>query len=164
MSRTISLLEGLLSDESVSAKEHVMETASQHVSNVQERLDGNFETIVRELTVAWGDPEFNTYVEVEVPPEKPGDETKIKKNIVPSWSNGTAKNGGDPKALRLCYWRRDGNTFYVVTRVEMDKERDRPLYYEVAIGARKKADMKGNERLRHAKPSVWETIRSWFTG
>ncbi|MCC7528686.1 MAG: hypothetical protein IT342_09200 [Candidatus Melainabacteria bacterium] len=155
MSKTVTLMEALLKDPSVSVREHVVESASPHVSNVKQTFEKQYETLVSEIGKEWGYPIFNSTFD---DPENP-------KAVAPAWSVGNPKDGGESKTLKLSYWKRDNIINYILLRTEVDPQKNnRPLYYEIVIGGKRRVS-EGNvkvDALRQAKPSVWSTIRSWF--
>lgn len=154
MANCVPIMDRLLEDPTVNSREHSLETASYHVSNVKEKFEGQFDQLVREISKDWGLPIFNASFE-ETP--------EGKKNNTPSWCVGTARDGGVPKTLRLAYWKREQKLNYLALRTEVDEEKDRPLYYELVVGSRRRATESINVgKMRHSKPNVWETIRSWF--
>lgn len=181
MSSAIAILEKLLEDETVSFKEHVLETASTHVSNVQQRFESSFDSYVRDISAIWGEPEFNSQIRKEPnepPPEpsaeeEPSDNGEHKKKplstVVPNWCKGTARNGGEPKALRLAHWKKPDGLMYIVLRTEVDpKKNDRPIYYDLVLGARRRKQEvdKGTVKLRQTKEhwmaGVVGIINYWF--
>src|SRR5580658_7550802 len=146
MSSAIAVLEKLLGDETVASKEHLMETASPHISNAQQRFEQSFDNLVREISTIWGDPEFNSQITkgddelLPAPSEEPAEGEQAEpverkernlSTVVPAWSRGTARSGGTPKALRLAHWKRPDGLMYVVLRTEIDAKKDRPLYFDL---------------------------------
>lgn len=141
----------LLDDPKLNSREHVLETASYHVSNVKEQFSNQFERLVTEISSTWGHPVFTCTLDDE------------KKIAPPKWSIGEARDGGVPRTLKLTYWKRDGRIDYIALRTEIDEEKERNLYYEIVIGARRRTgDSVKIEAIRHSKPTFWGTIRSWF--
>lgn len=69
MSGAVTILEKLLDDQSVSSKEHILDTASRHVSNVEDRFVKSYDSLVREITANWGLPQFNNTVDDNTPDE-----------------------------------------------------------------------------------------------
>lgn len=155
MSKTVTLMEALLKDPSVSVREHVVESASPHVSNVKQTFEGKFESLVSEIGKEWGHPIFNSTFD---DPDNP-------KAVAPSWSVGNPKDGGEAKTLKLSYWKRDNIINYILLRTEVDPQKNnKPLYYEIVIGGKRRIS-EGNIRvdgLRQQKTTIWGTIRSWF--
>ncbi|PZM81587.1 MAG: hypothetical protein DKT66_20515 [Candidatus Melainabacteria bacterium] len=155
MSKTVTLMEALLKDPSVSVREHVVESASPHVSNVKQTFEGKFESLVSEIGKEWGHPIFNSTFD---DPDNP-------KAVAPSWSVGNPKDGGEAKTLKLSYWKRDNIINYILLRTEVDPQKNnKPLYYEIVIGGKRRIS-EGNikvDGLRQQKPTIWGTIRSWF--
>jgi hypothetical protein len=148
-------MEALLKDPSVSVREHVVESASPHVSNVKQTFEGKFESLVSEIGKEWGHPIFNSTFD---DPDNP-------KAVAPSWSVGNPKDGGEAKTLKLSYWKRDNIINYILLRTEVDPQKNnKPLYYEIVIGGKRRIS-EGNikvDGLRQQKPTIWGTIRSWF--
>ncbi|HEY9776889.1 MAG TPA: hypothetical protein V6C81_24205 [Planktothrix sp.] len=188
MSSAIAVLEKLLNDESVNNKEHLLETASPHILNAEQRFEQSFDTIVREISTIWGDPEFNSQIkkgddellpapgeEEEAPEgEQPQEAAERKERnlstVVPAWSRGTARSGGQIKALRLAHWKRPDGLMYIVLRTELDpKKNDRPLYYDLILGARRRKQEvdRGSERLRQTEEN-WKSqvvqALNWLRG
>lgn len=155
MSSTIAVFERLLDDDSVTAREHVLESASPHVAKVQDRLEQNFDSIVKEVSLIWGEPEFHGNVpEPEPPSEGDSEQKKARPNTIPAWCQGTARNGGASKALRVCYWKRPHATNYIVLRTEIDSKKNRPIDYSIVLGARRRTgtvDVKAVAALRQQK-------------
>ncbi len=155
MSKTVTLMEALLKDPAVSVREHVVESASPHISNAKQTFEGKYETLVSEIGKEWGYPIFNSTFD---DPENP-------KAVAPAWSVGSPKDGGEAKTLKLSYWKRDNIINYILLRTEVDPQKNnRPLYYEIVIGGKRRIS-EGNVKvdgLRQQKPSLWGTIRSWF--
>lgn len=133
----------------VPVKEHVLESASRHVADVEDKFNEQYDKLVREATIAWGKPEFNN------------DMSHVRlKNVMPSWSDGIARNGGESRAQRLCYWRKDGIIKYIVLRTEVN-DKDTPIYYDLVIGARRKPiDGIRISSLRHRKTGFLELLQS----
>lgn len=154
MSKTCTLIDALLQDPAVSVREHVLENASCHVSNVKQNIEKQYENLVKEIGTEWGYPIFNSTFD---DPDNP-------KAIAPGWSVGSPKDGGDPKTLKLSYWKRENCINYIVLRTETDpKKNDKPLYYELVIGSKRKLTEHARvDKIRQVKPSVWGTVRSWF--
>jgi len=164
-SSAVSILDRLLDEESVSSKEHTLETASPRIANVQDRFSHTFDEIVKEISVSWGRPTFNNSVAGDTASNAEemlageGDRKPLA-NVVPSWSNGKPKNGGECKAVRLCYWKRNDAINYVVFRIESEKASSKPMNYELVLGARR--------RDREAQTRSMDKIRGqkehWLTG
>jgi hypothetical protein len=181
MPKSISIIERLLGEESVQTNEHVIETASRHVSNVEERFSDSFDSLVKEISSVWGAPQFNSTVpgmddhEAQEQEEsieeqsatngggsseqKEGERKKRKlSNVVPPWSNGKSKTPGCKcKALRLSYWRRTNLVGYVVLRAEFDIEKNVPITYDLILGARRR----GQEASRQIQ-SLKQVKQGWF--
>jgi hypothetical protein len=181
MSSAIAILEKLLADETVTAKEHLLETASPHISNAQQRFEQTFDSIVRDISTIWGDPEFNSSIkkgEDELLPA-PGEESEQPENgekkernlstVVPPWCKGAPRSGGTPVALRLAHWKKPDGLMYVVLRTEIDPKKDRPLYYDLVLGARRRKQEvdRGTEKLRQSKED-WKShvvsALNWLRG
>lgn len=180
MSSAIPILEHLLDEASVNSKEHVIETASRHVSNVESRLSENFDSLVHEISTIWGAPQFNSTVpgsehedeeEEDIEEQSTSDaggagkqdasrKKKKLRNVVPPWSNGTSRSGGQCKALRLSYWKRPDQIGYVVLRVEIDTKKNMPLSYDLILGARRRGAEPGRNV---AKFKQVEGQRHWFS-
>ena len=165
MSSAIVILEKLLHDDTVTSKEHLLETASRHVDNAQQRFETTFDGMVHEISAIWGEPEFNSQIRkepIQMPNPEPQSESEQKTSIrkplgtvVPHWCSGTARSGGTPKALRLAHWKKPDGLMYIVLRTEIDAKKDVPLYYDLVLGARRrKQDVdRHTERLRQQKES-----------
>lgn len=165
----ILILERLLDDESVNSKEHLLETASPNLSNVEDRLNTTFDQLVHEISTAWGRPQFNSRVsldssKVEIQEtESEGAEGEGAKkqlnSVVPSWSNGTARNAGMPKALRLSYWKRPDALSYIVLRTELDlKKNNRPMHYDIVLGSRRRS-----QESSRAVKQLRQTEEHWMS-
>jgi hypothetical protein len=183
MSSAIAILEKLLEDDTVTFKEHLLETASRHVDNAQQRFENTFDGIVRDISTIWGAPEFNSHIrkepnqmpDPEPPPADSQDSTQEKKpkkplsTVVPSWCQGTARSGGTPKALRMAHWKKPDGLVYIVLRTEIDAKKDIPLYYDLILGARRRKQEVGQhtENLRHQKENWMQhvvTAFNWLLG
>lgn len=144
---------GAISTES--NKEHVIESASRHVTNVMERFDQQYKSMVTELTTAWGLPQFNHHF------EETNNDSRI---LFPSWSTGTGPNGGKTRALRLCYWKTDNDIRYVMVRAESDDlDEDKLIYFALILGVRKKRTVRLNIDKSKHNPTTLTTFASWFT-
>lgn len=136
-SSTLIILDRLLDQSGISeTKEHVLEQASYAVDNVQQRLLGKFEQLVKEISEEIGSPEFNASTE-----------SQDGKNPMPSWVTGGKANDSSQKVLRLSYWKREIGISYVILRIELDSK-DRPKYYDLVLGARRRVK---NEPIKIAK-------------
>jgi hypothetical protein len=125
----VALLQRMLDlDTLVPVREHVLETASPRVANVKDKVTRHFDKIVRQATEAWGKPDFNNHLT---------NDARLK-TVVPAWSDGNGRNGGEPQALHLCYWRQNGILKYIVLRTEIDLQTGAPMYYDLIVGARRK--------------------------
>jgi hypothetical protein len=187
MTNAITIIERLLGESKVQSNEHVIETASRHVSNVERRFSESFDLLVKEISGVWGSPQFNSTVpgmndpvveeeEEESADEQSttqgsgGDQVRKKKklrNIVPPWSNGKSKTpGGVCKALRLAYWRRTTMVAYVVLRAEFDKEKDVPITYDLILGARRRGQeqSKSFQQLKQTNKGWFRPFINWLFG
>lgn len=154
MGSTIVILDRLLDQAGTSeSKEHVIEQASYAVSNVQQRLLGNFEGLVEEISNELGKPEFNASTV----------ESDDKTNPMPMWVVGNKANDSARKILRLSYWKRDGGISYVLLRMEVDSK-DRPKYYDLVLGGRKrtKSDTGKITKMRSADTSFLGWVKRMF--
>jgi hypothetical protein len=157
MGSTIVILDRLLDQAGTSeSKEHVLEQASYAVDNVQQRLLGNFEGLVEEITTELGKPEFNASTVAT------GEE---KANPMPSWVVGAKANDASKKILRLSYWKRDSGISYVILRMEVDSK-DRPKYYDLVLGARRrtKSDTGAITKMRSTDTSFLGWVKRMFAG
>jgi hypothetical protein len=153
MGSTIVILDRLLDQASTTeSKEHVLEQASYAVLDVQQRLMGNFEGLVAEISDELGKPEFNASTVSEE-----------RSNPMPSWVLGNKANDASLKILRLSYWKRDGGISYVILRMEVDSK-DRPKYYDLVLGARRrtKTDTVQITKLRTADMSFMGWVKRMF--
>lgn len=174
MSDPVTIIERLLAENNVQANEHVIETASRHVSNVETRFAEAFDAKVKQITNVWGGPQFNSTVPgLDDEPEEEeesydeqatssggtGEGKKRKlRNVVPPWANGKSKTpGGKCKALRLAYWRRSNLVGYVVLRAEYDTEKNVPITYDLSLGARRRGQ-EASRSIQHLK----QTNQGWF--
>lgn len=183
----IGIIERLLVESSVQSKEHVIETASRHVSNVERRFSESFDLLVKEISGVWGRPQFNSTVpgmddpeeeEIEESAEEQsttvggtGGEGERKKkklrNVVPPWSNGKSKTpGGKCKALRLAYWRRTNMVAYVVLRAEFDTEKNVAITYDLILGARRRGQERSEsfQQLKQTKQGWLRPFLNWLFG
>jgi len=136
---------------STDCREHILEQAHWGVADVQQRMLRTFDQLVQEITQDWGVPEFNARTDQESEDEK--------KHPMPSWVTGSRKGESSEKILRLSYWRREGNVNYVLLRIELDSK-DRPNYYNLVLGARKrhKTETVKVDKLRNTSTSFWSWI------
>ena len=157
MTSAVAILERLLDDQAQNSKEHVVETASPHVANVEDRMDLAFDTLVQEITSTYGVPDFAN--------SRSTGEEKIQ-SVLPKWSEGTARVQGDVKTMRLSYWKRPEGTFYIVLRTEFDPKKNRNSYYDLSLGARRKSteSMPKVDRLRNTKEHWLNKVIPFFTG
>jgi hypothetical protein len=164
MTSAIALLEKLLEDDTVSFKEHVIESSSRHVE--QERCEQSFNNVVREITAIWNEPEFNSQIrkQSEEKLTASGEYKKVLATVVPPWCQGMPKHGGIPKALRLAHWKRPEGILYVVLRTEIDAEKNRPLYYDLVLGARRRSPDVGRTtvKLRQTKKTWMAHVVEFF--
>ena len=144
MNSAVAILEKLLDDKTVNYKEHVLETASRHVSDAESRFEKKFDDVVHEISAIWGEPEFNSQIRKEpeaqeIQPTAEGEQPKkALGTVVPQWCQGAPRNGGRPKPLRLAHWKNSDGVLYVVLRTELDQVKDLPLYYDLILGARRR--------------------------
>ncbi len=157
MTSAVAILERLLDDQAQNSKEHVMETASPHLSNVEDRMDKTFDSMVKEISEAFGVPDFAN--------SRPTGEEKMQ-SVLPKWSDGTPKSGGSPKTMRLSYWKRPEGTFYIVLRTEFDPKKERNVHYDLSLGARRKSPEATPrvDRLRNTKEHWFNKVLPFFTG
>jgi hypothetical protein len=149
-------MERLLGEDSAeSNKEHVIESASRHVTNILEKFDPQYDSMVAELTSAWGAPQFN---------HRPEDTNENSRIMFPSWSSGTGPHRGKTQALRLCYWKNEKSTRYVMVRGESDDlDKEKLIYFALVLGVRKKRVVRLNIDKSKHNPKTLTTFTSWFT-
>ncbi len=174
MNSAIAILEKLITDPSVTSKEHVLETASRHSSDAQGRFEQSFERVVSEISAIWGNPEFNSQIRKEAegtdPQQSSGGELKrVLGTVVPPWCQGSPRHGGKPKALRLAHWKKPEGVLYIVLRTELDGEKEIPLYYDLVLGARRRKPEvdRSTAQLRQSKESWFKHLIAffdWFRG
>ncbi len=186
MTNAITIIERLLGESSIQSNEHIIETASRHVSNVERRFSESFDLLVKEIGSVWGRPQFNSTVPGMDEPEEeeeesieeqsttgggtaePGERKKKKlRNVVPPWSNGKSKTpGGKCKALRLAYWRRTTMVAYVVLRAEFDTEKNVPITYDLILGARRRGQeqSKSFQQLKQTNKGWFRPFINWLFG
>lgn len=155
MGSTLVILDRLLDQAGTSeSKEHVLEQASYAVDNVQQRLLGNFETLVQEISSEIGKPEFNASTV----------DSEEKSNPMPSWVVGSKANDASKKILRLSYWKRESGISYVILRMEVDSK-DRPKYYDLVLGARRrtKSDTGKITKMRSTDTSFLGWVKRMFS-
>lgn len=166
MNSAVAILEKLIEDNTVTSKEHVLETASRHASDAQTRFENSFEQTVREISAAWGEPEFNSAIKkesvvaVEPAQSESGEQQQPKRSlgtVVPPWCQGAPRHGGKPKALRLAHWKKPEGVLYIVLRTELDGEREIPLYYDLVLGARRR-----KPEVDRSTQQLRQTNKSWM--
>ncbi len=145
MSTPTTILDRLLEEApNTTCREHVLEQASYAVDNVQQRFLGKFDTLISEISNDWGQPEFNASTSA----------TDEGKSPIPSWVTGSRQGESAQKVLRLSYWKRTNGISYVLLRLELDSK-DRPNYYDLVLGARRKnkAESVRVDKLRNTDTS-----------
>jgi hypothetical protein len=156
MNSAVAIFERLLSGDD-QQKEHVLETASPHLSDAQGKLFAQVDKMVGEIGAVFGAPDFSA---------TPTPEDKVKTSL-PSWSVGTPKNGGTVQTLRLVYWKRPESTFYIVVRTETHPQKDKKMYYDLVLGAKRRnpeAALPKVDRLRNTKEHWLNKVLPFFTG
>ncbi|CAN5229387.1 hypothetical protein BH10CYA1_BH10CYA1_07930 [soil metagenome] len=187
MTNAITIIERLLGESSIQSNEHVIETASRHVSNVERRFSESFDLLVKEIGAVWGRPQFNSTVPGMDEPEEEEEEESVEepstsiggtgeqgerkkkklRNVVPPWSNGKSKTpGGKCQALRLAYWRRTTMVAYVVLRAEFDTEKNVPITYDLILGARRRGQeqSKSFQQLKQTEKGWLRPFINWLFG
>lgn len=145
MTTHTTILDRLLDEApNTTCREHVLEQASYAVDNVQQKFVGKFEALVSEISTDWGQPEFNASTS----------STEEGKNPIPAWVTGSRQGESAQKVLRLSYWKRANGISYVLLRLELDSK-DRPNYYDLVLGARRKnrTEAVKVDKLRNTDPS-----------
>lgn len=156
-SSALAILERLLEND-VQQKEHVLETFSPHLGDLQARMGETFEKLVSECSTVLGPADFNC---------APSKEDKVK-TTMPVWSIGAPRAGGSLQTLRLTYWKRPDSFFYIALRTEIHPQKDKPMHYDLLLGARRrKEEVRDNlkmDRLRNTKTHWISKVLPFFTG
>ncbi len=152
MGVAVNLMDKLLleADKAGMSREHVLEQAHYASYNVQESMLKRFVEVVGQVEAELGKPEQQIELERE----------DGKRTQIPKCLQDTAKKTSSEKLLRVAFWRRDDGYNYVCLKVELDS-RDRPNYYNLVLGARRKISQKINvESMRKKQP--WWAFWLWF--
>ncbi|HEY9684422.1 MAG TPA: hypothetical protein V6C86_22770 [Oculatellaceae cyanobacterium] len=156
MTSAVAILERLL-DSDATQKEHILETFSPHLGDLQTRMGDTFEKLIGECTAVFGPADFNC---------NPGAD-KVRQTL-PSWSAGTAKNGGNLQTLRLAYWKRPDSLYYIALRTEIHPQKEKSMYYDLILGAkRRKEEIRESmnmDKLRNTKQHWISKVLPFFTG
>lgn len=125
---TMLILERLLQDaeEGGDSREHVVESASYAVQNVDQKFQNQFDQVVQEISSKCGRPSF-------------GDgagQDGVSKIPPPNWLAPQKPANQAHRVLKTTYWKEGGNVTYVQLRFEMDSKQ-RPKTYEILLGAKK---------------------------
>ena len=157
MTSAVAIMERLL-DGDIQQKEHSLETFSPHLGDLQTRMNTTFDKLVGECEAVFGAADLNS---------APVDGEKAKAPF-PGWSAGTPKNGGPIHTLRLAYWKRPDSFFYICLRTEIHPQKEKPIYYDLAVGAKRRKeelrDAASLDRLRNTKPHWINKVLPFFTG
>jgi hypothetical protein len=125
---TLTILERLLKDaeEGGDVREHVVESASYAVQNVDQKFSSQFEQVVQEISSKCGRPSFG---------DGAGSDG-VSKIPPPSYVAPQRAPNQAHRVLKTSYWKEGGNITYVQLRFEMDNKQ-RPRNYEILLGAKK---------------------------
>ncbi len=143
--------------------EHVLETASKHVSEVDRKTKMTFKNTLDSLIYILGKPDYNCSIDTM------GYKNKELVSL-PTWSKGKPSQGDTSKAVKLAYWVKENVTYYLVLRHEFTDKSNLPIYYNVYLGFRKvnKRNIEGINSLKNASlenpatPNIFSKIFSWI--
>lgn len=140
----MALMDQLLvqAEQAGSSQEHMLEQAHYASLNVEEVMGKKFDDLIALVQADWGTPEQNIQV----------NRADGKKVPLPKWLHDSMNVAGSNKLLNVAYWRRGEGYCYVMLRVELDSK-DRPNYYDLLIGSRRRiASSVKVDKLRKERP------------
>ncbi|MBX9688653.1 MAG: hypothetical protein K2X27_18235 [Candidatus Obscuribacterales bacterium] len=131
MSKTpATLMDTLLeeADQAGMVKEHTLEQAHYASLNVEQVMGDKFDALVKQIESEWNQaPEQNILVQRD----------DGRKAPLPKWLHDAVNEAGSVKLLKVAFWKRGAGYSYVLLRVELDSK-DRPNYYNLVIGSRRR--------------------------
>jgi hypothetical protein len=157
MNSAVSIFERLLQDQAAQ-KEHILETFSPHLSDLENRMTDKFDNLVSECIVIYGNADFSST-------PRPSDKVKTS---LPHWSLGSPRNGGTLQTLKLAYWKRPESINYLALRSEIHPTKDKPMHFDLVLGARRRRedalDSGKIDKLRNAKNHWFRDFLGWLAG
>lgn len=154
MGVAVNLMDKLLleADKAGMSREHILEQAHYAAFEVQESMAKRFAEVVAQVETELGTPEQKLDLDAD----------STKRPVVPKWLTETINKTSSTKVHKVAFWRRDDGYSYVCLKVELDSK-DRPNYYNLVLGSRRKVSQKINvEAMRKKKP--WWQFWLWFFG
>ncbi len=148
----VTLMDKLLleADQAGMSREHTLEQAHYASYNVQETMTKRFLDLVGQVETQLGTPEQRIEFDRE----------DGKKSPIPKWLQECVRKTSSDKVMRVAFWRRDEGYSYICLKMELDSK-DRPNYYNLVLGSRRKISQKINvESMRKQKP--WWAFWTWF--
>lgn len=154
MGVAVNLMDKLLleADKAGMSREHVLEQAHYASYNVQEAMANRFAEVVSQVEAELGPPEQKLELNQE----------DGKKLQLPKWLSEAVHKTSSVKMLRVAFWRREDGYSYVCLKMELDSK-DRPNYYNLVLGSRRKISQKIDVRSMRAKKPWWH-FWTWFFG
>ena len=130
-------------------KEHTLEQAHYASLNVEQVMGQKFDDLVKQIEAEWGAaPEQTIMCQRE----------DGRKAPLPKWLHDAANVAGSSRLLRVAFWKRPSGFSFVLLRTELDSK-DRPNYYMLVLGARRRQSEGARvDRLRQERP--WWTYLS----
>lgn len=151
MGTPINILDNLLQEAEVGgSREHVMDQAHYASQNVEENMGNRFLALVAEIQAELGAPEVNQVICYE----------EGKKTPLPRWLHDAVKEAGASRLLRVAYWKRGQGINYVLLRVDLDSK-DRPNYFNIVLGSRRRQSEGARVNTLRAKKPWWEWLQFW---
>lgn len=156
MSTHDKVFERLLRDavEGAEHREHVIESGSYLMQNVEEKFSEQFDKIVAEISSDKGRPTFGDGAGSngsKIPPP-PG--VLPQKTALSQYK----------KILKTTLWREENNYIWVQYRIEMDAKQ-RPNSYEILLGAKKMVPREQPQLVKareHEGPKGIQAFWIWF--
>jgi hypothetical protein len=148
----VTLMDKLLleADQAGMSREHVLEQSHYASHNVEEVMAKRFTEVVAQVEAEIGAPEQTIQVDREDGKHVP----------IPQWLQETVKKSSAVKMRRVAFWKRGEGYSYVALKVELDSK-DRPNYYNLVLGSRRKLSTKINVDTMRKKKDWWSGLL-WF--
>lgn len=164
MSNSVNILNKLAYTAAHSGlQEHLLESASRHVQDVQSKINQSYDNALSEISSAFGTPHFDGSLDFSSA-DKANNLVKM-----PSWSAGKPSQGDTIKSVRLAYWINEKLTSYLVLRYEYMEKAESPIYYQLAIGTKQASKelnisigkLKENTTANINKPNSFHKLFAW---
>lgn len=144
MTNPTTLMDRLLqeAEQAGTSREHVLDQVHYASLNVEEVMAEKFDKLIEGVQAEWGDPDQNLQVQ----------RSDNKKVPLPKWLHETTNVASSTKLIKVAYWKRESGFSYVALRVDVDSK-DRPNYYNLVIGSRRRQSSGVKiEKLRQKRP------------